>query len=231
MKFLALLAALTLASAAPAQAKPMFDFVDSSHLTGAPLKSDFIQGNPKAPVKLIEYASLSCTHCATFHKKVLPELAKKYIDTGKMLYILRPFPLNDPALKAALLIDCVGEEHGNDRYYTFAKVLFDAQNKWAFDATWLNSLETFAKVGGVNHSMFERCITDASREIRLLNVKRAAADELGVNHTPYFFINAHRYDDEATVEKMSAYIDDLLAKQEAEKPAKAKSKVKPAAQP
>lgn len=212
----ALLALLALAfisiDDAGAQKRPSFEKVDYAALTKAPLSGDFIMGNKGARVTIVEYASLSCPHCAHFHKDVLPELKKKYIDTGKALYILRQFPINEPALKGALLVDCVGQESGADRYYTFVNVLFNAQNKWAFDPNFLASLETFAKVGGVSKEKFDACMVDSTRELKLLKVKQEATDTLKVNHTPYFFINAHRYDDDVTVERMSAYIDSQLPK-------------------
>lgn len=213
----AALAGLSLSGAA--FAKPKFDFVDSPLLSSAPSGSDFVEGNPDAPIVMIEYASMTCPHCAKFHTTIMPELTKRYIKTGKMAYIFRPYPLNEPALKASMLMDCVGEKQGTERYYTFTKVLFEAQNKWAFDSNWMSSLATFAKVGGVSGGMFDECTTDSAREIKLLNMKRAATKELGVDRTPTVFINGHRYDDEPTVEKITAYIDSLLAETKPSKPA------------
>jgi protein-disulfide isomerase len=219
----------TLFAVATANAKPRFEVVESALLTNAPNSSDYALGNPEAPVVLVEYASMTCPHCAKFHKNVLPELTKRYIETGKLVYVFRPYPLNEPALKASMLTDCIATEQGVDRYYTFTRVLFEAQNKWAFDSNWMSSLQTFAKVGGVPPEMFEACITDSGREIRLLNMKRAATKELGVDRTPMIFINGHRYDDEQTLERVSAYIDfhidgyqkEKTAAEEAKAPAKA----------
>lgn len=203
-----LLAALLLPAAA--LANPRFDYVQNSALSSAPLSSDFAQGDAKAPVVMIEYASLSCPHCGHFANEVLPELKKRYIDTGKMLYILRPYPLNEPALKAADLVDCVAEKEGAERYYQFANVLFQTQGKWAYDATWSASLASIARVGGVSADMYAKCTSDTARETKVLKVKQQAT-ELGVDHTPYIFINSHRYDDDPTLPKLTAYIDKLLA--------------------
>ncbi len=142
-----------------------------SLLADAPLPADYYLGKIDAPVTLVEYASFSCPHCAAFHSDVYPTLKEEYIDKGKLLYILRPFPLNEPALKASMLVDCVGEKEGAERYYTFAKVLFNAQKKWAFDHQFLDSLKTFAKVGGVDGETFDACVNDNAREIKLLKVK------------------------------------------------------------
>lgn len=204
------------AAAAPAHAVPRFEKVDSAQITKAPLGTDYALGNPKAPVVLVEYASLTCPHCAHFHRDVLPALTKNYIDTGKLVYVLRPYPLNEPALKASMLLDCIGEQQGAPRYYTFARVLFEAQSKWAFDTNWLSSLQTFAKVGGVSGEMFEQCTTDSGLEIKLLNMKRNATKDLQIDKTPYVFINGHRYDDALNLEKITAYIDSQLPKKKGE---------------
>lgn len=204
-------AALLLAIPAHAAKPPTFAPVDSPLVTKAPIATDFVMGHAEAPVILIEYASFSCPHCARFHKKELPILIEEYVKTGKMRYILRPFPLNDPALKASLLVDCVGEQSGPDRYYTFARALFDAQDKWAFETNWMSALSTFARVGGVGPEQFDQCITDTRREVKVLNIKRDGGKELKVNHTPYFFINGYRYDDAPSAAKMKEVIDQVLA--------------------
>ena len=127
------------ASATDAEAATIMEeatsLIDSQWaLSQAPLSTDYVKGNPDASVVVIEYASLTCPHCAQFFNKQFPTIKEKYIDTGKIRFILRQFPLNEPALKAAVLVDCIGEKEGADRYYTFNHVLFDAQSKWAFDA-------------------------------------------------------------------------------------------------
>lgn len=211
-QLIAAVAATALAfTAIPASANPRFEYVQSNQLQNAPSGIDFTMGNRKAPVILVEYASLSCPHCARFHKDVLPVLMKQYIDKGKLLYILRPYPLNEPALKAAELVDCVGEKSGSERYYTFVRVLFDTQTKWAFDTNWAAALATIARVGGVNADMYDKCTSDPQREIKVLKIKRAGTNELEVEYTPYLFINNHRYDDDASPAKLVAYIDKVLA--------------------
>lgn len=211
----ALLLALLALSFAPFDAgaakSPTFEKVDSSLLKGLPKSGDYALGKKGAPVQLVEYASLSCPHCAHFHRDVFPAL-KPYIDDGKLLYIFRNFPLNEPALKGALLTECVGGDGGADRFYTFVKVLFDAQGKWAFDQNYLAALETFARVGGVPKEKFDACVNDASHELELLKAKQEAAKELKVDRTPYIFINGKRFDDDLTAEKVTAYIDAQLGK-------------------
>jgi protein-disulfide isomerase len=182
----------------------------SSLIKDAPVSSDFLDGSRTAPIIMIEYASLSCPHCAHFSNTVLPELQKKYIDTGKMLYILRPFPLNDPALKGAMLLDCVGQQDSK-KYYVFAKVLFDSQAKWAFDGNFMAGLETIANVGGLNREQFQSCVNNTEREMRILKIKKDANDELRLPHTPYSFIAGEVYGGDNSVEGISKFVDAKLA--------------------
>lgn len=182
----------------------------SSLITGAPIRGDYVMGKDTAPLIMVEYASLSCPHCSHFSNTVLPELEKKYIDTGKMRYILRHFPLNEPALKAAMLTECVGEQ-SQSRYYIFSRVLFDAQNKWAFDGNYMSGLETIANVGGLSKEEFMNCLNNTDREMRILKIKKEATDELKVPHTPYIFIGGEVYEGERTVPAVSQFIDAKLA--------------------
>ncbi len=179
-------------------------------ISDAPLPTDHMLGNKDAKVTMIEYASLSCPHCAHFYSSVMPDIQKKYIDTGKIRYILRQFPLNEPAFRAAMLVNCVGE--GNtDKYYLFNKVLFDAQSKWAFDGNWQSALQTISAVGGVSKDQFNSCLNNKPRENAIIEDKKRAMDEIKVSHTPYFFIGNETYDGDITIESMSKFIDSKLA--------------------
>lgn len=176
----------------------------------APLPSDVVMGNQNAPILIIEYASLSCPHCAHFSSVVLPEIETNYVETGRARYILRQFPINEPALKGAMLLDCIGEQD-KERYYVFARVLFDAQAKWAFDGDFINGLETIATVGGLTKNQFANCVNNTEREMKVLKYKQDAVKELGIPHTPYFFIDGEVYEGDRTFAAMSAFIDSRLA--------------------
>lgn len=179
-------------------------------ISDAPLPTDHVLGNKDAKVIMIEYASLSCPHCAHFFESLMPDIQKKYIDTGKIRYILRQYPLNEPALRAAMLVDCMGDQ-GTDKYYLFNKVLFDAQGKWAFDGNWQSALETIAGVGGVSKEQFNACLNDPARETKVLKAKLQAMKELKVPHTPYFFIGGEAYNGEISLPALSQFIDSKLA--------------------
>jgi len=184
--------------------------ITSPSIKDAPLKSDFVLGQRKAPVVLVEYASLSCPHCAHFSTTILPTIEKNYIETGKVAYILRQFPLNEPALRGAMLVGCVGAS-SEEKYYTFSRVLFDAQSKWAFDSNFMSGLETIATVGGVSKAQFDSCVNNKDNEVKVLEAKKATNDELKVPHTPYIIINGTVYNGDMTAEGVSKAIDAALA--------------------
>ena len=201
----------TAAAPTPGKAVTLAPIVDHSALDDAPLDGDYVMGSEDAPITLVEYASLSCPHCAKFHKETLPKLKEHYIDTGKLRYILRQFPLNESAMSGAMLVHCVGESGGAERYYQFNNVLFSAQKKWAFDANHQKSLQTFAEVGGVSAGHFAQCLDDIEREKVILLTRKTASDELGVDATPYIFLNGHPHKGNKTFKAVKAEIDTLLA--------------------
>ena len=151
-------------------------------------QSDVVMGKADAPMTLVEYASLSCSHCATFHKDVLPGLKEKFIDTGKAKYILRNFPLNGPAFRGALLMDCVADE----QYYAFADVLFAQQDKWAFSGDFVGNLRKIAALGGYGNTEFDACMANEAGEKELLARTQHANAVLNIQSTPTLFVNGDR---------------------------------------
>ncbi len=163
-------------------------------------------GNKYAPVVMIEYASLSCHHCADFHKDVLEKLIPNYIETGKLKYIYRDFPLNLQALEAAKLAHCAPD----DKYFGFLKALFKSQDNWAFTPKYQNMLKSIGKLGGVPEDKFDECLKDKELEEKILKTQKDAAEILQVKSTPTLFINGHDYNGPRSYEKVSAFIDELL---------------------
>ncbi len=153
--------------------------------------TDIVLGDPNALVTVVEYMSLSCTHCAHFHEKVMPNISKEFVTTGNAKIVIRHFPLNAPALAASKLVECAGN-NGLDRT-AFIKVLFDMQTKWAFDEGYLKNLKQLAKVGGVDSAAFDSCMADKTLETSILSARQDAAKKLMVDSTPYFFINGEHY--------------------------------------
>lgn len=177
-----------------------------------PLKTDHIIGHPDAPVLIIEYASLSCSHCANFHNDTYPALKEKYIDTGKVLFIFRHYPLNEPALRGAMLTECAD----NDQFFSFLKALFKSQTKWAYSADHQDVLRTLANVGGMSADRFDTCMADEQLKNRIITQLKWAADELQVSSTPTLFINGEMVQGSRNIEALSKIIDAELAKTRAE---------------
>ena len=141
-------------------------------------------GNAEAPVTLIEYASMTCTHCANFAVKVYPTLKSKYVDTGKVRYIMREFPLDPLAAAGFMLARCAG-----DKYFDVVDALFHAQEKWAFVREPLPPLLGLAKQFGFTEQTFDECLANQKVLDGIEWVRQRGAEKFGVNSTPTFFIN------------------------------------------
>ena len=142
-------------------------------------------GDANAPIKIIEYASLTCSHCAHFHNDVYPELKSKYIDTGKVQFEFREFPLNDPALKATLTARCLPA----DKYESFVSLLFKTQDHWAGELDYMKSLAQNAKLAGMSDETFEACHSQGDLKLKVADVMQQAQDKYKVASTPTFIIN------------------------------------------
>ncbi|MFM9889480.1 MAG: DsbA family protein [Rickettsiales bacterium] len=177
--------------------------IDSSLLKARP--NDIIVGDNNALVTIVEYSSLTCPHCAHFHADVLPAIKKEYIDSGKVKLIMRHFPLNEPAVKASQLVECVGAQGGQRT--NFLKALFETQDKWAFAETYLADLKKIALVGGVDSAAFDSCMANKDLETKILNSRREAAEKLGVNATPSFFIDGVKLEKDYSVESFRTALD------------------------
>jgi len=144
---------------------------------------DMAQGDEKAPVTIIEYASMTCPHCAQFHATTYPELKKRYIDTGKVRFIFREFPLDQLALAAFLLARCSGP----DKYFPMIDTLFQTQKDWIVQKP-LGPLLAIAKQAGMSEQAFNECLQD-KKLIDGLEAVRQQAMKLNVQSTPSFFVN------------------------------------------
>src|ERR1044072_8330021 len=170
--------------------------------------SDRILGKADAPITIIEYASLTCPHCAHFDVTVLPKLKEKWIDSGKAKLILRDFPLDEPAMRAAMVARCAPPE----RFYPLVDALFSGQEKWATAKDYRAALERLAKLGGVGDKEFKACIADKKLEDQVAGSRLTAAKDLGVDSTPTFFINGTKFEGAPTVEAFERALSGLAAK-------------------
>lgn len=142
-------------------------------------------GSDEAPVKIIEYASLSCSHCAHFHDTTLPALKAGYIDTNQVQIIFTEFPLNAPALDGAMIARCLPA----DQYVPFTTMLFEQQKDWAFTEKYKDELQKRAAKFGMDKATFEHCLANEDLRQSLVGNMQAAARQWQINSTPSFVVN------------------------------------------
>lgn len=158
---------------------------------------DIVVGDANAPVTIVEYMSMSCTHCAHFHQEVFPALEKEFLIPGKAKLIVRHFPLNEPAMRGAQIVECAGQ-NGLDRA-NFVKVLLDMQSKWAFSEDFIKNLKQIASVGGLDSAAASSCLADKSLETSIIASRKEGEEKLKVDSTPAFFINGVAYSGDRTI--------------------------------
>ncbi len=158
---------------------------------------DISLGKADAPNTIVEYASMTCPHCALFHKTVLPELQKKYFDTGQARLILREFPLDGLAVAAFMLARCAGP----DRYYPMVGALFETQQTWAVPgADGKEKLLLIAKQAGFSKEKFDQCLADKELFSKIVDTRTRGHEKFGVDSTPSFFVNGKRLTGEHTLQ-------------------------------
>ena len=166
--------------------------------------TDHVLGDPNAPITLIEYASLTCPHCAQFNVAVLPELKKKWIDTGKVKLVYRDFPLDQTALKAAQLAECAGK----DKYFGVIDMIFETQPKWATASDPIAELSKSLRIAGMSDADVKACLANDAVANGVVADYRGG-ETLGVNSTPTLFVNGQEFKGARTVEEMDAAFSKL----------------------
>jgi protein-disulfide isomerase len=156
---------------------------DLASLHETPALGERSLGEADAPVTVIEYASATCGHCANFHNESFPALKEDYIDTGKVRFVFREFPLDELALAAFMLARCAPE----NRYFPIIDVLFEEQQSWTRNAR--EELLKIARMAGFTPESFEECLQNEDVAKGILEIRSTAAEQYGVQSTPTFFIN------------------------------------------
>ena len=165
-------------------------------------------GDDKAPVTVIEYASMTCPHCAHFQELTFPELKKRYIDTGKVRYIFREFPLDSLAAAVFMLARCAGETD-KTRYFAMIDTMFRQQRTWAVEKP-LEPLFNLAKQAGFTKQTFDACLSNQKVLDGIESIRQRAVKEFKVESTPTFFINGTKAPGALSIEDMAKLIDPQL---------------------
>lgn len=173
-----------------------------------PVYREFVQGNPNAKVTVIEYASLTCGHCKAFQDATYPELKKNYIDTGKIRFVYRDFPLDNLAAGGALLARCAPGDKGK----LMIDLMFKNQNDWVRAPNPLEPLRGYAQLAGMSAADVDACLKNEAIMAKISEVQQTAQTSYQVRATPTLFVNETRFEGAASYADMSAAIDRELEK-------------------
>lgn len=165
-------------------------------------------GKADAPITIIEYASMTCPHCAHFEETVLPSLKEKYLDTGKAKLIFRDFPLDQVALRGAMVARCAPPE----RFYAYIGAMFRNQKTWAFASDPMAGLARLAKLGGMSQERFDACMADKSVEEAVLRQRLGGSTQFNIEATPTIIINGKKAEKIGSFEDLDAILKPLASK-------------------
>ena len=172
-------------------------------------ESDFVIGNENAPITIIEYASMSCSHCASFHNNTLGDIKTEYIDTGKVRFVFRDFPFNYPALLGSMVIQCIPK----DIRYDYMNALYMLQNNWVFRENTKTKQELYKimQSGGMTKNEFDSCLSNADLENYILERVMAAQKEFDIRSTPSFLVNGKLIEGNKNIKEFRQIIDKILS--------------------
>jgi protein-disulfide isomerase len=166
---------------------------------------DIVQGAVNAPSTIVEYASVTCTHCAAFHETIWPDLKAKYVDSGRVKFILREFPLDPLATAGFMLARCSGPDKRN----LLLDQLFSQQKTWAFVDKPIQPLLDIVKQTGMSQTDFETCLKNQELYDQVNQSRDRAADAFNIDATPTFFINGRKLVGELTLADFDRLLQDL----------------------
>ena len=164
-------------------------------------------GDPNAPITIIEYASMTCSHCAEFHNKTYPDLKKNHIDTGEVKFIFREFPLDKLAMATSMLARCVD----NEISMAFIEILFKNRDRWISENA-LNELKNFSKQAGLDSNEFDACLNNQQLLDDLIAGKEKGIEDYKINSTPSFIINGEVVSGNKPYSFFKSKIEEILAK-------------------
>ncbi|WP_210168177.1 DsbA family protein [Rhodopseudomonas sp. AAP120] len=171
---------------------------------------DMALGPKDAAVTVTEYASMTCSHCAAFNEQVFPKLKAAYIDTGKIRYVFREFPLDIKAAAGSMLARCIAKDDA-PKYFAVTDLLFKTQAEWVLKDT-TEQLKRIGKQAGLSAAEVETCLKDQALLDKIAADQKYANEVLKVNSTPSFFVNGEMLKGETSLEEFAKRIDPLLEK-------------------
>jgi protein-disulfide isomerase len=169
---------------------------------------DMALGPANASVTITEYASMTCPHCAAFNEAVFPKIKSEYIDSGKVRYVFREFPLDIKAAAGSMLARCIAKDDSG-KYFTVIDLLFKQQNDWVLKNT-KKTLTQIGKQGGLSEQQVEDCLKDQALLDKIAADQKFANEVLKVNSTPTFFINGEMVKGETSFDEFAKKINPLL---------------------
>jgi protein-disulfide isomerase len=181
--------------------------VDVAELMAPNALPDIVEGKADAPVTIVEYASMTCGHCAAFHRDIYPTIKKDFIETGKVKFILREFPLDEVATAAFMLARALGP----DKRDAAVDLLFAQQKNWAFTDSPLDGLANVMKQAGLGQAKFEETLRDAQLQKDVNAVRDRGASKFSISATPTFFVNGVKFTGEMKVADLEKIIKDTAA--------------------
>jgi protein-disulfide isomerase len=169
---------------------------------------DMALGPANASVTITEYASMTCPHCAAFNEKVYPKIKSEFIDSGKVRYVFREFPLDIKAAAGSMLARCIAKDDSG-KYFAVVDMLFKQQNDWIMKNT-TDTLSRIGKQAGLSQQAVEACLKDQALLDKIAADQKYASEVLKVDSTPTFFINGERIKGETSFEEFDKRIKSLL---------------------
>tara|TARA_B100000029_G_scaffold516590_1_gene631515 strand:- start:6173 stop:6748 length:576 start_codon:yes stop_codon:yes gene_type:complete len=169
-------------------------------------KEEIFLGNKDSKITVIEYASMTCVHCANFHIYVYPKIKKEYIDTNKIKFIFRDFPLDKQALYGSMLAKCAPKE----KYFDYVELVLTKQKKWiSNNDEFIKKLINIGKLAGLNEEKIESCFKNEKLVDEIIKIRTTAEKKYNINSTPSFIINGKKYSS-LDYESFKKIIDDLI---------------------
>lgn len=178
--------------------------VSAGEIKGTAVFGDITLGNPDAPITMIEYASMTCQHCATFHNSIFPDLKEKYVKTGKVKIVFRNFIRDRLDVAVAMVTRC----YGPDKVFDLMDLYFQRQRQWAVPDA-MSEIAGVARTAGISRLDLDACLANTELQANMLEMQKAGS-AAGVSGTPTFFINGEKYVGAGSVELFTGMFEDEL---------------------